>query len=111
VQPIRLFRFSSEEACVNMGSLGLSGTLKQSGNQDVDSIRGGHEQARSRCLTPLVYSGSLDTYPHKDVTPVIGREFDGLQVIELLESSQSDQLIKDLATTGKGLVLSMSKDL
>lgn len=94
-----------------MGSLGLSDTLKQSGSQDECSIHGGHEQARSSCLTPLVYSGSLDTYPHIDVTPVIGREFDGLQVVELLESSQSDRLIKDLAITGKGLVRSLNRDL
>ena len=78
--------------------------MKHSGRQDDDFIRGGHEQARSRCLKPLMYSGSLDPYLHKDLTTAIGREFDGLQAVDLLKSSQSDQLIKDLAITGEDLV-------
>ena len=70
-------------------------------DQDEHSIRGGHEQARSRCLNPLISSGSLDSYPYEDVTPAIGREFNSLQAVDLLESPQSDRLIKDLAITGE----------
>jgi hypothetical protein len=56
-------------------------------------------KARSRCLKPIVYSGSLDSYTQRDLTPVIGREYEGLQVRDLLASDE--QLIKDLAITSK----------
>ncbi len=63
------------------------------------SIHGGHPEARTRCLTPLKYSGSLDRYENFDITPVIGREFHGLQVTELLDAEE--QVIKDLAVTSR----------
>lgn len=64
----------------------------------VDSnIRGGNAKARTRCLKPMVDSGSLDKYSHRDLTPVIGREYEGLQVKELLKAEE--QVIKDLAVT------------
>jgi hypothetical protein len=63
------------------------------------SIVGGDPSARSRLLEPLVYSGLLDSFIHQDLTPVIGREFDGLQVTDLLE--WGDSMIRDLAITGK----------
>lgn len=65
------------------------------------SSGGGDARARTRCTEPLVYSGSLDSYAHRDLTPVIGREYDNLQVADLLKASDSNRLIKDLAVTGK----------
>lgn len=59
---------------------------------------GGHLDARSRLREPLVYSGSLDVFEHQDITPLIGREFTGLQVTDLLK--WGDELIRDLAITG-----------
>lgn len=65
----------------------------------IDStLIGGNAEARTRCLKPMVNSGSLDKYKHFDVTPVIGREYADLQVTELLKGDA--QLIKDLAVTG-----------
>jgi hypothetical protein len=61
-------------------------------------IVGGHPGARSRLSKPLVYSGSLDTFAHQDVTPAIGREFEGLQITDLLR--WGDDMIRDLAITG-----------
>ncbi|KAL5113424.1 hypothetical protein ACEQ8H_008692 [Pleosporales sp. CAS-2024a] len=58
---------------------------------------GGHESARSRLSQPLHYSGSLDKFQHQDLTPVIGREFQGLHVTDLL--SASNDMIRDLAVT------------
>ena len=63
------------------------------------TIRGGNEQARPRITKPLVYSGSLDSYTHNDLTPIIGREYKGLQVADLLKANDSDGLITDLAVT------------
>lgn len=68
-------------------------------NSNSSTIRGGNEQARPRITKPLVYSGSLDSFTQNDLTPVIGREFKGVQVVELLKASNSDELIKDLAVT------------
>ena len=63
------------------------------------AIRGGDARARTRCLAPMANGGSLDKYEHSDLTPVIGREFTGVQVKDFLHSDE--QLIKDLAVTSK----------
>lgn len=63
------------------------------------SIRGGNSKAQTRCRKPLINSGSLDKFNHVDLTPVIGREFSGVQVTDFLQADQ--QLIDDLATTSK----------
>ena len=60
-------------------------------------IFGGHPESQTRCLQPLKYSGSLDKYTRSDNTPVIGTEFKGLQVTDLLASE--DEVIRDLALT------------
>lgn len=62
-------------------------------------IVGGNPAAKTRCLEPLVYSGLLERFNHADITPVIGREYEGLQVTELL--SEDDAMIKDLACISK----------
>jgi hypothetical protein len=69
-------------------------------NNTESTIRGGHEQARPTITKPLTYSGSLDSYAHKDLTPVIGREYTGLQVAQVLESEDRERLITDIAVTG-----------
>jgi hypothetical protein len=82
-------------------------SVKRSRIEDVHAdgyanIIGGHASARSRLLEPLVYAGSLDSFKHQDLTPVIGREFEGLQVADLLR--WGDAMIKDLAITGTALI-------
>lgn len=63
------------------------------------AIRGGNSKAQTRCQKPLINSGSLDKFNHADLTPVIGREFTGVQVVDFLGADQ--QLIDDLAITSK----------
>ncbi|KAF2824871.1 taurine catabolism dioxygenase [Ophiobolus disseminans] len=72
---------------------------------------GGHSKARSRLLKPLVDSGSLDSFKHQDLTPVIGREFEGLQVTDLLR--WGDTMISDLAITisQRGVVFLRNQDV
>ena len=65
--------------------------------REKEGIVGGHEAARPRISKPLTYSGELEKYTHNDLTPVIGREFEDIQVTDLLAGS--DQLIRDLAVT------------
>lgn len=59
----------------------------------------------------MVNAGSLDKYKHQDLTPVIGREFEGLQVTELLTADE--QLIKDLAVTisERGVIFLRDQDV
>ncbi|THC95226.1 hypothetical protein EYZ11_005303 [Aspergillus tanneri] len=80
---------------------------------NIPTIRGGHEQARPRITQPLEYSGSLDLYFHQDLTPVIGTEYKGIQVAEILQSKQSDQIIKDLAVSisKRGVIFLRNQDV
>lgn len=59
-----------------------------------------HEQAPSS--EPLQPSGILERFTYDDVTPVIGREFPHLNVVDdMLNSPDADALIRDLAITSK----------
>jgi hypothetical protein len=78
----------------------MPSATSDSNDQVQENIRGGNVQARTRCLKPLKYTGTLDKFQHQDLTPVIGREYIGLQVTELL-AENNEQLIKDLAVTGR----------
>ena len=62
-------------------------------------INGSTNEARTRCHQPISYSGLLDSYTYKDVTPAIGREFTNIQLADLLASPNRDALITDLAVT------------
>lgn len=68
------------------------------------NIVGGHEESRTRLSQPLVYSGTLDSFKQNEITPVIGREYYGLQIRDLL--AWDDQHIIDLAATSKSIVKS-----
>lgn len=48
---------------------------------------------------PLKLSGALDHLEHFDVTPVIGREYANVDLVELLHAPNSDELLRDLAIT------------
>lgn len=58
-------------------------------------------EARTRLRKPLEYSGSLDSFQNSDLTPVIGREYYGLQVADILAAENSDVLVRDLAATSQ----------
>lgn len=64
-----------------------------------DHIIGGNPQACPRVQKPLKYSGTLDSFTHQDLTPVLGREYEGLQVRDLLK--WGNDRIRDLAITGE----------
>ena len=50
-------------------------------------------------VEPLKLSGALDHLEQFDVTPVIGREYANVDLVELLRAPNSDELIRDLAIT------------
>lgn len=50
---------------------------------------------------PLQYSGSLDQYESDDVTPSIGTEFPGANLVDFLNAPNADELLRDLAIKSK----------
>lgn len=49
---------------------------------------------------PLSASGALDKFKHDEVTPVIGREYPEVNVVDdILNAENSEELIRDLAIT------------
>lgn len=52
---------------------------------------------------PLKLSGALDQFKQFEVTPVIGKEFVDVDLAEWLKAPNSDELLRDLAITGKAI--------
>lgn len=51
---------------------------------------------------PLKLSGALNEFTWEDATPVIGREFPTVNIVDdLMNSSNADELLRDLAITSK----------
>lgn len=50
---------------------------------------------------PLKLQGALDQYESFDVTPVIGKEFPTASLKQWLKAPSSDELLRDLAITGR----------
>lgn len=55
--------------------------------------------------TWLKSSGFLDKFEYFEVTPVIGREYSNVDIVEWLQAPNSDELIKELAVTSECDVL------
>ncbi|KAL4912435.1 hypothetical protein BDW62DRAFT_216318 [Aspergillus aurantiobrunneus] len=81
--------------------------------QSSPAVFGGHSEARPRVSPPLEYSGSLNAYERRDLTPVIGSEYQGLQVAHILQSPNHEHLIHDLAVTisTRGVVFLRNQDV
>lgn len=51
---------------------------------------------------PLKLSGALDKFTTEDTTPVIGREFVNVNIVDdLLKAPNSDELLRDVAITSE----------
>lgn len=49
---------------------------------------------------PLKLRGVLDGFEHEDVTPLIGREFPKVNIVDdLLNASNADEMLRDVAIT------------
>lgn len=74
---------------------------------------GGHAESRPRIGKPVSYTGELDKLVTQsaDITPVIGREFFGLQIRNLCQAD--DATIQDLALTisQRGVVFLKDQDV
>ncbi|KAK4544701.1 hypothetical protein LTR36_003950 [Oleoguttula mirabilis] len=61
---------------------------------------------------PVTPTGALDKYDSFDLTPVIGREFPDANLVDWLQSSNADELLKELAYTisSRGVVFFRKQD-
>ena len=51
---------------------------------------------------PLKVSGAIDRFEHEDVTPVIGREYPHVNIVnDLFNADNADELIRDLAINSR----------
>jgi hypothetical protein len=52
---------------------------------------------------PLTKAGALDSrFKYEEATPVIGREYPDVNIVDdILDASDADELIRDLAITSK----------
>lgn len=51
---------------------------------------------------PLKLSGALDQHEFEETTPVIGREFPKVNIVnDILNAPNADELVRDLAITSK----------
>lgn len=57
----------------------------------------GSEQTKK----PLKVKGVLEQFKYFDVTPILGREFQDVNLLQWLRAPNSDDLIRDLAITSK----------
>ena len=64
-----------------------------------------NNSAKSLNKEPLKLSGVLDQFKSFDLTPVIGREFQDVDLTEWLKAPNSDELIRDLAITGLYIII------
>jgi hypothetical protein len=55
----------------------------------------------SRLKEPMRLSGALDGVEYADITSVLGREYPRASITEWMNAPNSDELIRDLAITGK----------
>ena len=78
----------------------LKSTLESSTEQD--TTNGKPETTEDFTpKAPLKLQGALDQFKSFDVTPVIGKEFENVDLAEWLRAPNSDELIKDLAITSQ----------
>jgi hypothetical protein len=59
-------------------------------------------RAKGATKIGLELTGSLDGFPHFDVTPAIGREFAATNIVDdILNQPNADELLRDLAITSE----------
>lgn len=58
--------------------------------------------SKSQHCQPLVLSGALDRFSYEETTPEIGREYVDVNIVnDLMNSENSDDVLRDLAITSK----------
>jgi len=61
--------------------------------------------------SPLSLAGVLDEFKQFDVTPVVGREFPEVQLVDWIAADDSDALLRDLAITSTSISFKESGEI
>ncbi len=69
--------------------------VEQNGGNHING-KNGHA---SDVKLPMTSNGSLDRYTYVDLTPCIGREFPTANLVDMMNASNSDDLLAELALT------------
>jgi len=76
----------------------MAPSIVQNVTQTVSDLSLNPLKTKTLIKEPLKYSGSLDQFPHEDLTPALGTEFStATQLSQLLKADNADELIRDLA--------------
>lgn len=79
-------------------------TISESTEQRYQNLKSkvqGLEIQDEHVRKPLQLRGVLEQFKYFDVTPIIGREFQDVNLAEWLRAPNSDELIRDLAITSE----------
>lgn len=107
---------SATEAATNVAEHIKEKTIPSTGKSNGSSGAGITTEKLPKLNTghhePLKLSGILDQFEQFDPTPVIGREFAGVDLAEWLRAPNSDELLRDLAITvsQRGVVFFRQQD-
>lgn len=64
--------------------------------------KAGISKTESLYPKPLSLSGALDKFEHVEATPIIGREYPTLNIVDdIFNAPNADELLRDLAITSK----------
>lgn len=75
----------------------------------IQSTEEGSTKKAQSYPAPLKLSGVLDGFEHEDVTPLIGREFPKVNIVDdLLHASNADELLRDVAITSEFFIRFLS---
>jgi hypothetical protein len=77
--------------------------------EEASALKNEEPQLLTNHREPLKLSGALDHIKYFETTPAIGREFENVDLVELLRAENSDELLRDLAITSKSLLQSEAK--
>ena len=73
------------------------GIIDDRNDHDVSS---NEQTTKQKHPMPLKLSGALDHFKHEETTPVIGREFTNVNIVDdLLNAENADERLRDLAIT------------
>lgn len=62
-------------------------------------------QLEAKYPKPLTPSGALDKFTFEESTPVIGREYPSVNLVDdIINAKNADELIRDLAITSKSTI-------
>lgn len=92
-------RIQEKLSSISVGQTKDEDTVKEQDETFAPAVQEPSIETQHKSLLKL--SGALDHFESFDVTPVIGREFVGVNLAKWLRAPNSDELLRDLAITSR----------